>query len=312
MGVRQKIIWAKDEVKNLWDNLWTIPREQLPKQKSRILYLARVVVDTLQSYRDRRIGFQAAALSYQCMVTLIPMVAVFLAVTSGLGVSETIKDLVFEKLNVGSEITDMVLLAAENIVSASGNGLFGFISIISFLWSIIWLFMRVEVVFNNVWNVTKIKRNIFRRFGVDVILLITVPFVILIFFAGSVVYSHLLDLLFPSIPGITEYVKSFVSWLILGGIVVLTLTSMFKFIPATTVLVKNAFIAALISGTVFTLLQYLYLETQIFVTKLNTFYGTIAAIPLFMIWLSYSWRTVLYGAQLSCALQNVDAKESDL
>ena len=56
----------------------------------------------------------------------------------------------------------------------------------------------------------------------------------------------------------------------------------------------------------FTAVQFMYLETQVFVTRLNGVYGTFAAIPLFMIWLNISWNIILMGAELSYAFQNVD------
>ena len=70
---------------------------------------------------------------------------------------------------------------------------------------------------------------------------------------------------------------------------------------------RNAFIAALVSGFVFVVFQFLYLKTQIFVTRLNAVYGVLAAIPLFLIWLNYSWQIIIYGAQLCYGIQNVDS-----
>ena len=64
--------------------------------------------------------------------------------------------------------------------------------------------------------------------------------------------------------------------------------------------------AAAVSALAFTLLQYLYLETQLFVTRLNMVYGAVAAIPLFMFWMNFGWFIILFGSELSYAFQNVD------
>ena len=53
-------------------------------------------------------------------------------------------------------------------------------------------------------------------------------------------------------------------------------------------------------------MQYLYLETQVFVTRLNGIFGVFAAIPLFMIWINIGWFIILFGAELSYAFQHVD------
>ena len=96
------------------------------------------------------------------------------------------------------------------------------------------------------------------------------------------------------------------SWLMFYAVTVLTLSAMYKFIPAVPVRYRNALIGALVAGLLFVIFQFLYLQTQMFVTRINGVYGTIAAVPLFLIWLNYSWSIVIYGAQLSFAIQNVD------
>ena len=89
-------------------------------------------------------------------------------------------------------------------------------------------------------------------------------------------------------------------------VTVLTLSALYKFIPATRVRYEYAFKSALVSGAVFAIFQYLYLETQVFVTRLNGVYGALAAIPLFLIWMNYSWQIIIYGAELTYGYQNVD------
>ena len=86
----------------------------------------------------------------------------------------------------------------------------------------------------------------------------------------------------------------------------LTFSAMYKFIPNYKVLYPNALRAAAISAFAFTVLQYLYLETQLFVTRLNMVYGAVAAIPLFMFWMNFGWFIILFGADLSYAYQHVD------
>ena len=71
-------------------------------------------------------------------------------------------------------------------------------------------------------------------------------------------------------------------------------------------IVVIALSAAAISSLAFTIVQYLYLETQMFVSRMNAVYGVFAAIPLFMVWLNIGWFIVLLGSELSYVFQNVD------
>ena len=54
-------------------------------------------------------------------------------------------------------------------------------------------------------------------------------------------------------------------------------------------------------------MQYIYLETQVLVTRLNGIYGAFAAVPLFMIWINIGWFIILIGGELSYAFQHVDS-----
>ena len=77
------------------------------------------------------------------------------------------------------------------------------------------------------------------------------------------------------------------------------------YIPSPKVRYRYAFQSALFAALVFVGFQYLYLETQMFVSRLNAVYGVIAAIPLFLIWLNFSWQIIIYGAELTYGFQNV-------
>jgi len=56
-------------------------------------------------------------------------------------------------------------------------------------------------------------------------------------------------------------------------------------------------------------LQWLYIDLQFGITKLNAIYGSFAAVPLFIIWIQSTWIVVLLGAELSFANQNISRYE---
>ena len=180
----------------------------------------------------------------------------------------------------------------------------GLVSALLFIWLVFWMMMSVERVFNNVWKVHK-SRNFFKRFSFYVLILVISPFIIMLFFSGSIIYSNLLESTGLDIKSMETF-SSFLGWVIFYIIATLTFSAMYKFIPNARVMYSNALRSAVISGLAFTVLQYLYLGTQIFVTRLNMVYGAVAAIPLFMFWMNFGWFIILFGAELSYAYQNVD------
>ena len=299
--IRSYVRWVS---KFIGHDIWQFNLNEFSKAKARFISDLKVIVDALKNFANEKIGFQSVALSYFCTLAVVPLVAVCFAVTSGFGLEHILRDALYSA-DINQKVIDTLMDSASNIIDASKSGLFGLITALSFVWLVIWMMNRVEKVFNNVWHVRKPKRKALKSYGFDIIIMILIPFVILIFFAGTVVYSHVLDLI-PNSIGVTDKIKSFLGWVIFGGIAVMTLSAMYKFIPATYVEYRYALKAALWAGIFFTILQYLYLETQVLVTNINAVYGAVAALPLFMMWLRFGWLIILYGAQFSYSFQTLE------
>ena len=297
-------IWITRIVRFITHDIWLLNEKDFSRWKARGVRDAKTVILMMNTFMDQKISYQITALAYRSMLAVVPAIAIGFYLTDGLGLRDKFAELLQAQL--GEErIIEGLLKAADNIVQTAESGLFGFISMFTFVWIVLSLMITVRQVFNNVWKVGK-ERNFFKMIGIIIGITILAPFVVMIFFSGSVVYSHVFDLLFPTKEFFTEHLKSLLSWLSFAGASILILSAMYKFIPGTKVRYRHALKAALISGLVFTGVQYLYLETQVMVAKQSAVYGVLAAIPLFMIWLNLGWTIILYGAELSYAFQNVD------
>ena len=263
----------------------------------------RVLVVTIKTFSAEKIGFQAVALSFFCTMAAVPFMAVAFAITGGLGLEDTLEQLLVSNIP-NQQAVDTLFGYAQNVIDTAQSSPVGLVSALLFTWLVLWMMMCVESVFNNVWRVNK-SRNIFKRLTFYLVIMGLSPFVVLLFFAGAIVYSNVLDVLVPDV-AFSENIKNFLGWVVFAAVSVMTFSAMYKFIPNHYVRYKDALKAALLSGVLFTILQYLFLETQIFVSRLNTIYGAVAAIPLFMFWLNFGWFIILIGAELSYAFQNVD------
>ena len=295
--------------KFLGHDIWQFNLDEFSKAKARIFRDIKVILDALNNFADEKIGLQSVALSYFCTLAAVPLVAVSFAITSGFGLENVLRDALYSA-DINQTVVDTVMKSASNIIDASKSGLFGIITALSFVWLVIWMMKKKKKVFNNVWHVRKPKRKTLKSYGMDILIMIMIPFVVLIFFAGTVVYSHVLDLI-PNSLGVTDKIKSFLGWVIFGAIAVMTLSAMYKFIPATNVEYRFAFKGALWAGIAFTIFQYLFLETQVLVTNINAVYGAVAALPLFMMWLRFGWLIILYGAQFSYSFQSLAEQENN-
>lgn len=296
-------IWHKAR-QFLSEEIWILNPDELSRAKARFIKYIKVLIITIKTFSAQKIGFQAVALSFFGTMSVVPFLAVTFVVTGGLGLEDRLKELLYENFSNYQEMINMIMGFADNIISTAMSSGVGLVSSLLFLWVVIWMMMSVERVFNNVWKVHK-SRNFIKRLSFYLAVLVIAPFVVMLFFSGSISYTNLFDNMDWGIFQ-TEEIRSFVAWLIFYVIAALTFSAMYKFIPNAKVRYSHALKSALISAFAFTVLQYLYLETQLFVTRLNTVYGALAAIPLFMFWLNFGWFIILFGAELSYAFQNVD------
>jgi membrane protein len=164
---------------------------------------------------------------------------------------------------------------------------------------------QVERVFNNVWGILKPPRKLYTRLGFYFLALFLTPFIVLLFGAGIAYYANITKYIGLDLSGL-KILPKLIGWLAFYIVAVFTLSVMYKWIPAAKVEYGLALKAAALTGVVFTLFQYLYLNTQVFVSRLNDVYGVIAAFPLFLIYLNFSWQIIIYGAELTYALHTVD------
>lgn len=286
------------------DDIWTLDMEELSKAKARFIRYMKVMMITIKTFSSEKIGFQAVALSFFSTMSVVPFVAVVFAVTGGLGLADKLTEFLYGYFNNSQQIIDTVLGFAKNIIDTAQSSTMGLLSALLFVWIVIWMMMSVEKVFNNVWRVQK-SRKLIRRVTGTLAMLLVSPFIVLVFFGGSVVYSHALNYLGLDVETFTVF-KTILGWSLFAIVATLTFSAMYKFIPNAPVDYSNAFRAALFSGISFTIMQYVYLETQVMVTRLNGIYGAFAAVPLFMIWINVGWFIILIGGELSYAFQHVE------
>lgn len=288
MGIREALRHNRRFIK---DELWKLDLSELDGLKRRLVHTMRVAILTSRTFSSQKIGFQSVALSFFCTMAVVPFLAVVLAVTKGLGLSDAIEKFMIDHVTGNPEVVASLMSYADNILLKATSSVFGFISAAFFIWLVIWMMLCVENVFNNVWKVDE-SRGFSTRFWRDIAIVLISPFLMLMLYGGAILMTGILKI-------------SGVKWVFVAIGSILTFSAMYKFIPNTQVKYKNAFKASIFSGIAFTIVQAVYVGSQIFLTRLSGIYGAIAAIPFFMFWLNFSWYVILVGAELSYAFQNV-------
>ena len=293
-----------DKLKRFFsEDIWALEMEELSKARARFIKYIKVLVITVKTFSQQKLGPRAIALSYLSMMAVVPFLALVFGITGGLGLDEKLKEFMYA--NFSGPSIDTVMESANNIVATAESGWMGFLSALLFIWIIFRLMMNVESAFNNVWKVDQ-NRSLVRRLTFYIAILLIAPLVVFVMFAGTFVYSNALEYVGLNLEEFS-ILKKLISWALFTAVAAFTFSAMYKFIPNYKVNYSTALRAAFFAAIAFGAVQFFYLETQMLVTRMNGIYGTFAAVPLFMIWLNLSWNIILIGAEVSYAFQHVDS-----
>jgi membrane protein len=305
--IKEFISKVVETVKNLIEfltyDMWRLDFSKPQRFSEKVIHRIQVATLTASRYFTGRIGRESVFLSFYSAMSLVPLVAIVLFVSWSFGLDRQLIEMIQPYLGDNKHIADMVLGWSLNVVGQTRKGLFGIVSFLAFIWIVIWLMISIEDTFNHIWCVKR-SRNFFKSLGIYLLILILIPFLLLIFLYGAGYYTSVISEL--SKYKVIDFFASRSYWLIFYGAALLVFSLMYKFIPHVKVRFRDCVKAAIWTALAFVLLQYIYLETQMMVTRMNGVYGAFAAIPLMMIWLNYSWQIILFGVYLTYSYEHVD------
>ena len=304
------VSWIITKIKDINAAIWHTPLSEIPKGKTVIIKQIRVIILATRGFLNHRVQLRAASLTLYTLLSVIPFVAIAFAIAKGFGLDQTLEALITKDFQSNQEILGWLIQNAQSAIEETRGGYIAGIGMIILFWSVMSLLDSIEDTFNHIWHI-KNSRIWYRKFTDYLTIMIIAPvFVIL---SGSMtvfISSYLTE--FMSKAAILDHFKPLITFLIKFSPYFLTwaaLTVFYLIMPNTRVNFVPAMISGIIVGTALQILQYLYIDLQLGITKLNAIYGSFAAIPLFIIWLQYSWLTILLGAELAFANQNISNYE---
>ena len=252
------------------------------------------------NFKQDRCKLHAAALSFITILTLIPFLALIFAISKGLGIQNYFQDIVIHKIALGKQ--DIFLKILQYIENTNLKNL-GTIGIAVLLLAMIRLLGSIEEVFNAVWNVESARR-ITRKISDYLTIVVLCPiFVFVTFtFTASLSSNALIQNLLQNdiLNNVYLHFLKFLPFLSIW----VALSIFYMFMPNIKVNLASGVISGIIAGTVWQIFQWAYIQFQIGITKYNAIYGTFASVPIFIVWIYFSWIVILYGAELGFVFQN--------
>jgi len=284
--------------------------ERLRKSTPFWIRQRRIIYLLYKGIKRDNIYIKASALTFFTILSVIPMVALAFGIAKGFGLNDELRAQIIMQFHNQEQVMNWILDFANNTLEQTSGGWLAGIGVV-FLFSTVGQLLRyVENAFNSIWKVEE-TRVWYRQVTDYLAVIILVPVLFVASSSATVLATTRLNEILGR-SDMLEGLKPVVSFLVqlIPFILLCTIsTAAFLAMPNTRVKLRNALIAGLIAGIALQVLQILYVETQMGLTRLGALYGSFAAVPLLMVWIQMSWVIVLMGAQLTYYLQNITRYE---
>ena len=289
--------------------LWHIRLDKLNKKHSFLLKQLRIFTLAIKGFNEDKCLLKATALTYYTLFSIVPVIALAFAIARGFGLQENLQQQLLNDFSGQKDIMAQTFIYADKMLSNTngGSALLAGIGVILLLWSVMKLLGSIENSFNEIWEIKK-DRTWIRKITDYLSITLIAPIFIILSGALTVGIKTGINTALSSVT-----VLSPLEYMMLKGLALFLIWVMFTFLyfvlPNTKVNFKAAALGGLVASILFELLEWAYVSSQIGVGSYNKVYGSFAALPLFLVWVQYSWFVVLFGSELAFANQNVDHYE---
>ncbi len=265
-----------------------------PREASR---LAAAGVRTLFApFRGESLRLRAMALTYISLFAIVPALVVAFSVIQAFAGTEAlwraIHGYLLDNLAVGARATIEPYLDRfiQNAHATSAGVVGGALLVVS----AVGLFGYVERALNEIWAVRR-PRPLGQRALIYWAGLTLAP----VLLAGSLALGH-------QVVGLIEGGRVGQLFVRAAGVLLscVLFAALYLFVPATRVRLHAAAAGGLAAGIAWEAAKSLYTLAVARFFSYHAIYGSVAAVPIFLLWLYVSWTLVLFGARLSFVVQH--------
>jgi membrane protein len=312
MRLLQKLSNSRSFITN---GIWDLNYEKAPWYQRLSIYLLRIISMIAYGASEHKLLVRSTALAYTTLLSIVPLLAVSFSIFKAFGGLEgsmgKIQTFIISNLTPGTSETITTYL--NQFMARYHSGAVGGVGFVVLLLTVIALLTSIEKAFNEIWGIQK-NRGFIRRFT-SYWALITIGPVLLglsITITASMQSSDFIHTVFGG-SGLDKFLFGKVPYLV----TIILFTVLYLIMPNTKVHLKSAFVGGVVGAFLWETAKWgytLYAANMITYSKI---YGSMAALPLFLVWTYYSWIVVLIGAEVAFAYQNIqtykyEKQEGDL
>jgi membrane protein len=256
--------------------------------------IARYIREVIKSMREADLNLLATSMAFTTVFSIVPLLAVSLSVFRFLGGFEKFmgkfEPWILEYLTPGTG--KQLVLGIEKAIDRIHTGTLGTMGMVVLLLATTKLFWDMEKAIQRIWAIKK-PRALYKRIFIYWTTLAVAPIAAAVFLGVMTSRQSALKVYIPA-KGISF------------SLIFIALFLLYKLVPFCKVSWRPALICAFVSASLITVAQAIYSVITKNFFYYNKIYGSIASIPIFLLWIHIIWIIVLFGATLNAAVQKKD------
>jgi membrane protein len=260
------------------------------------VYFSRLAVRIVKQWVRDRCPQQAAALTYQTTLSLVPLLALVFAglrLTHNLDVESRFVDFISTQILPEMDVLGHLQAFSDKVATGAAGGL----GLAFTVGTCFYLFYTIEGTFNAIWRVA-VQRTLMRKFMIFYPIATLVPILAgaYLYWSGKLIGSPSAARFFG--PLTIQFVGLFlINWLV----------------PNIRVRWFAALTGALATGFALEGLKwgFVHFAKRALLASYGGVYGPLALVPMMLLWIYISWWLVLLGAEIAHSIQNLGLLEAE-
>ncbi|MDR1667651.1 MAG: YihY/virulence factor BrkB family protein [Bacteroidales bacterium] len=291
------------------DEVWSVRLDDYPSRIALLLRYLRVILVAFRRFFEDKVQLRASGLTFYALLALVPILAMGFGISKGFGLDKELEQYLMDNFKGDEKVLTWLMSFVRSMLNNTQGGIIAGVGMAILFWSVMKMLGNIESSFNDIWQIKK-QRSYVRKFTDYMSLMLVAPILIIASSSGTVFVATKLNdisshIEFVNLSPFVIYMMKLFPFLMIW----LLFTLLYMIMPNTKVSFRSALIGGILAGSAFEVVQWVYIDLQMGVSRYNAIYGSFAAIPLLLVWMQTSWLIVLLGAEISFANQNIDLYE---
>jgi membrane protein len=258
---------------------------------------------TAREFVDDHLFLRAMALTFVTLLSVVPMLGIIFSMFKMFGggewFMEYIRPFLMRTLAPGSG--PVVAQRIEELLLTKSGSAVGSISLIFLVVTVYVIFSAIESTFNLIWR-SNSRAGALNRIPLYWGLVSIIPILVICSLALTT-YLKALPLAYQAVAHVS-FAKSLFSRSLPVLMIMIGFFLLYRFLPNAPVRTRSAIVGAVTAGLIYEFVKIGFIFYTGKLVKFDIFYGSLAIIPILMIWVSLSWVVVLMGVEVCYVTQH--------